>query len=437
LLVVSPGREISLAPRRLADKLKIGLVVTEGPVLETIDYVREAVEAPNRLLASLLVDLADALGRLTPAQGVPGVLAVLDTTLGATTALVNQEGRTVTGPELAPPVTVDERLTQPVLRQQRDWYRITCPIVVSAEEGPGFWLAIQIPSPTPATRQVARRAARLAAAPIATLLAAARLRQERDSRTARHVLDAIIASGDHPEPDLLHQIGTLGWQTEGWCTAIHVKAGSEASAVPAWTGALSAAAEQAGCGGELIERPDGWTWWLTDAAEPTATMGSALEARLRAALTAFVATHPGANLHAGVGSPHPQLDGLKKSLTEAQDAASVARASGAACAVRSFSESGVQLLMVGWLASPELADFARTLLSPLLKADQSDQLLHTLEVFLDHESSATATADALGLHRNTVMRRLARLRELLPADLNEPDDRLAVQLACRVVNLHT
>jgi hypothetical protein len=249
-------------------------------------------------------------------------------------------------------------------------------------------------------------------------------------------LDAIIASGDHPEPDLLHQIGTLGWQTEGWCTAIHVKAGSEASAVPAWTGALAAAAEQAGCGGELIERPDGWTWWLTDAAEPTATMGSALEGRLRAALTAFVATHPGANLHAGVGSPHPRLDGLKKSLAEAQDAASVARASGAACAVRSFSESGVQLLMVGWLASPELADFARTLLNPLLKADQSDQLLHTLEVFLDHESSATATADALGLHRNTVMRRLARLRELLPADLNEPDDRLAVQLACRVVNLH-
>ena len=49
------------------------------------------------------------------------------------------------------------------------------------------------------------------------------------------------------------------------------------------------------------------------------------------------------------------------------------------------------------------------------------------------ESGIAATADALGLHRNTVSTRIIRAQELLGLDLGDPETRLAVQLACRTV----
>jgi DNA-binding PucR family transcriptional regulator len=61
--------------------------------------------------------------------------------------------------------------------------------------------------------------------------------------------------------------------------------------------------------------------------------------------------------------------------------------------------------------------------------------VHTLACYLDHESSATAAAGALGVHRNTVLQRLDRIRVLLDADLSDVDQRLALHLAVRLVRL--
>jgi DNA-binding PucR family transcriptional regulator len=56
----------------------------------------------------------------------------------------------------------------------------------------------------------------------------------------------------------------------------------------------------------------------------------------------------------------------------------------------------------------------------------------TLATFLDEESSVIATAQRLGLHRNTVSARIQRIQSALGADLSDPQTRLALQLASRV-----
>lgn len=43
----------------------------------------------------------------------------------------------------------------------------------------------------------------------------------------------------------------------------------------------------------------------------------------------------------------------------------------------------------------------------------------------------------LGVHRNTVAARVARAQELLVVDLSDPDERLALHLACRSVLFHS
>ena len=74
-------------------------------------------------------------------------------------------------------------------------------------------------------------------------------------------------------------------------------------------------------------------------------------------------------------------------------------------------------------------------LTPLLEADPHGELVRTLRGYLDRESSATDTAAALGMHRNTVMQRLERIRDLLPVDLDDPDDRIVVHLATRALGV--
>ena len=71
----------------------------------------------------------------------------------------------------------------------------------------------------------------------------------------------------------------------------------------------------------------------------------------------------------------------------------------------------------------------------MLVSDSDGTLLQTLEVYLDEESSATMAAARLKVHRNTILNRIERLRTLLTVDLDDPEERLAVQLACRVIRL--
>jgi DNA-binding PucR family transcriptional regulator len=185
----------------------------------------------------------------------------------------------------------------------------------------------------------------------------------------------------------------------------------------------------------MIERPDGWTLWTVAKEEPTAAVSSLLVRSLRDAIARFVSGVTRIRLHAGIGRPELGLPGLRTSLAESKEAATIAQAAGEAYGVQHIDEMGVRRILLGWYASESFAEFAQTLLGPLLTVDSDGELLLTLESYLDHESSATQTAAQLAVHRNTVLNRLDRLRALLTVDLDDPDERLAVQLACRVIKL--
>jgi DNA-binding PucR family transcriptional regulator len=146
----------------------------------------------------------------------------------------------------------------------------------------------------------------------------------------------------------------------------------------------------------------------------------------------FVSSHSRLQLFIGVGRPYQGLHGLQMSLAEGQEASTIAQAGGGDAVVQHIDELGVKRILLGWYASETFAEFARTLLGPLMKIDNNNELLSTLETFLDCESSPTETAAQLNIHRNTVLNRMERARAALSVDLNDPEERLAVQLACRV-----
>lgn len=96
---------------------------------------------------------------------------------------------------------------------------------------------------------------------------------------------------------------------------------------------------------------------------------------------------------------------------------------------------GIGQLLLGWTRTDTFLQAARSMLEPL--RDQPGDLLNTLTAYLDAESSLTETAAVLGVHRNTVTARITRAQELLGMELTDPDERLALHLACRSVLFRT
>lgn len=80
---------------------------------------------------------------------------------------------------------------------------------------------------------------------------------------------------------------------------------------------------------------------------------------------------------------------------------------------------------------PAKVEYYRGLLAPLEAYDREHHgdLVKTLAAYLRHGGNATRTADALFLHRNSLRYRLARIGALTGLNIEEANDRLALQIA--------
>jgi DNA-binding PucR family transcriptional regulator len=80
-----------------------------------------------------------------------------------------------------------------------------------------------------------------------------------------------------------------------------------------------------------------------------------------------------------------------------------------------------------------LLRFATGLLKPLddLNAVQKERLAETMLAWLANWGNATAAAQSLQVHPQTVRYRLRQINELFADDLQDPDKRFALEMALR------
>ncbi|HWI74474.1 MAG TPA: PucR family transcriptional regulator ligand-binding domain-containing protein [Baekduia sp.] len=97
----------------------------------------------------------------------------------------------------------------------------------------------------------------------------------------------------------------------------------------------------------------------------------------------------------------------------------------------------VERLLWGLRDDDRMTTFARQRLAPVLRHDHSRTapLLPTLEALCAHGWHKAHTAAALGVQRQSLYARLARLQRLLDADLEDPGTRLGLDLAVRTLAL--
>ena len=138
-----------------------------------------------------------------------------------------------------------------------------------------------------------------------------------------------------------------------------------------------------------------------------------------------------------VGGSGPVSDprALPEAYREARRTASALAALGRTGCGGSAADLGFAGLIVG--SDPEVRDFVRSVLGPLLDYDtqRGADLVRTAEAYFQAGSSPRHAATALHVHVNTVAQRLHRIGELLGADWQEPGRALQIQLALHLRHL--
>jgi DNA-binding PucR family transcriptional regulator len=289
----------------------------------------------------------------------------------------------------------------------------------------------------------ARLVLHAAASAAGRLLDMPRRARELPIRSRSELLAELLMSDAAHTEELLDRARQLGVPVSGWHVAVRIEAENLTEIgrdevhrfemlETAGQVALNAAARTGG------------TWHVSRFARTVVLVRMTSsrpgpQAGLRAARSAGRALEairdrlPGLQVRGGVGTPHEGPMGLRASAAEARIALVAARAAGRPDGVATHDAVGIKRMLMEWYASDTARTSVRDQLAPLerLGPARGETAIRTLAAYLDQQGSIVRTAEALHLHRNAVTYRLRRITDLLGVDLDDPDQRLALQLACR------
>lgn len=442
LVLERPADPLPLATRSLAEKCGVALVLVDDvdPV-RLVPAMDRFVQAPEIADAGIVSTVAHRLRSV--GDDPEDMVRVLSATLRHPVGLLDAEGRALAG-DLPPGVLtgVDGVFAALAGDRPMPWVRtlrsddllVGQPVQLSSGAPANLWLVAKVPVSEAARVRAASQALGVATWAFVAYLATRAVHLERQSRQREALLSRLLDEAEAPARRVLEQATAVGWRLGGWHTAIHLMPRRTSATVAPSTlrELLKDCLVAHGLPGDPIVRPDGWSLWTTTDASPDAARNKALVATVRHALLDAEGEYAGLRLCGGIGTAGPGTVGLRRSLDEAQRACVLAGARNSAGAVEHIGTDSVKrLLASGYVTGPQ-HELAEQALRPLMAADPAGQLVHTLGCYLDNESSATATAAALGVHRNTVLQRLDRIRTLLSVDFSSADERLALQLATRL-----
>lgn len=440
-VVVEAGAStLPTATRRLAEQFHIAL--WREPELDPVHLrsrIEHLVRNPDLVGAGVIRTVGELMIR--PAANLGEIVERLGRALGYPTALVGADGRSVSGPTIAPAEYFTEGLsalepgiTDTVIESEPGQRILLTSAFPLAADQPRFWLATQVPQGLDSRASHVLTALRIASLALSANLAQISLSYERDNRQAGTLLDEILRSGDRLALAEVERATALGWQLFGWHVAVQVSAESSVTSLPPATLARSLAEALSAQGLEVrpVHRGSAVVFWTTATIAPGPEHLASLGESIRLALGSVERSFPGIRLRAGLGSPREGTKGIAQSIDDARYALAFAESGQGHAIVQRTDTMTANRLIRSWVPGGAAREVVSAIIDPLRAADADGQLVLTLRTYLDHESNASEAAVRLHVHRNTVIQRMRRVRGLLDADLDDPHDRLAVQVALRL-----
>ena len=317
------------------------------------------------------------------------------------------------------------------------WSRLVAPVI--GRDGLLGSVSLIVPRGrgTPEDAQITARGAAACAVVLAREQAAATVRREVEL----HVLDEVLDGALRSEATLLQQAKRLGHDLLTSHVAVIARIDSAGpgpvragASEERWDG-LEASVARAGTtrGGRVLWRiRNNGAEFVLPAADPRDERQLAVT--LRDELQGLLRSDGESAVSVGVGTIRDGIAGIRRSHGEARQALLLGRRMHGPGHLTLFGDLGVYRLIFAAEGLPELTDLYLQTLGDLLAYDRQNNggLVSTLDAFFAANGSPKEAAERLGVHRNTVLYRLDRIRDITGYDLDDAGVRMRLQLALHV-----
>lgn len=322
------------------------------------------------------------------------------------------------------------------------WSRVIAPVMGRDGLLGCISLVVAGPSASAEDGQATARGAAACSIVLAREQAAATVRREVEL----HVIDEVLDGALRSEATLLQQARRLGHNLEVSHVALVLRLDQATSTGTVRAGGRDDRWEVVS---EAIGRAVGGTrgrslWrirhntaellWPGTSVSEAVTVGETV----RHDLASLLGTARGGPpvVSGGVGTPQVGIADIRRSHQEAKHALTLGRRLHGSGTLTRFDSLGVHRLIFAAEGLPELRNLYHETLGPLLTYDRDHNadLLRTLGAFFAANGSPKEAATRLQVHRNTVLYRLDRIRDITGYDLEDADLRLRLHLA---LHIHT
>ncbi len=145
------------------------------------------------------------------------------------------------------------------------------------------------------------------------------------------------------------------------------------------------------------------------------------------------------NESVGISKPFHRIELLREALSEAQDALSTGKLLDPVRRIFPFEEFSVSIMLRHFSEKEDLSRYTHPAIHELKQYDEEyhTKLLPTIREYIQNSGSIKKTAEALFMHRNSVIYRLRKAEEISGLCLDDPDTQFALRVSfCIFEALH-
>ncbi|MFZ7943584.1 PucR family transcriptional regulator [Neobacillus sp. 19] len=139
----------------------------------------------------------------------------------------------------------------------------------------------------------------------------------------------------------------------------------------------------------------------------------------------------------GIGRQYETIHSLHKSFSEANESIRLMQKFNDRGGVSHFEDHSIYHFLDSNIKDMELEDFFMKRLGKIYEHDQlhGTSYIITLENYFQNNINISETAKAMFLHRNTLIYRIEKIKEILNTDLKNSEELLQIQLALKIFRL--
>ncbi|WHY01974.1 PucR family transcriptional regulator [Neobacillus sp. DY30] len=143
------------------------------------------------------------------------------------------------------------------------------------------------------------------------------------------------------------------------------------------------------------------------------------------------------NFLIGIGRQYETIHSLHKSFSEANESIRLMQKFENSGGVSHFEDHSIYHFLDSNIKAPDLEEFFMKQLGKIYEHDQlhGTSYIITLENYFQNNLNISETAKAMFLHRNTLIYRIEKIKEILNSDLKNSEELLQIQLALKIFRL--